>query len=389
MAATESGKFSVMPGRAVDDARLGDAAFRLLAALGTYGNQAGYCWPTQGTLAARAGIRRQSVNRQLQTLEETGYVQIIRDEGEKAAIIQRYARHRSSVSGCLYRIIFDAEPAEAERESCDDLGVASGCAVGSENRSESGSTDGLFDSANGVQRSASPPPEWEGGVTPALQGVQRSASGGAAPGASGGAAQGADTERTSERTSEVARAGSGEEGELGPTFRSAVARLTAEGFAELEAISLANRRGVAQVDVALANLAWKVEHGGVTDRRGYIVRCITEGWTRKPLPRAARRLGEAVQRSEQSREAAMRRASDLQSHDSMLKAERAELFAFIDNLSGDAFLAAAGAVIEQSPFLRPAAGIEWRRSRTLCIAIKRQLSARELPVMAGVEAATC
>jgi hypothetical protein len=71
-----SGRFAITPARAVEDQRLGDAAYRLLACLGTYADRDGWCWPSMATLADRLGISRQAVQRSIRQLSELVYIQV-------------------------------------------------------------------------------------------------------------------------------------------------------------------------------------------------------------------------------------------------------------------------------------------------------------------------
>jgi hypothetical protein len=71
-----SGRFAITPARAVEDERLGDAAYRLLACLGTYADKDGWCWPSMPTLADRLGITRQAVQRSIRQLAEIGYIEV-------------------------------------------------------------------------------------------------------------------------------------------------------------------------------------------------------------------------------------------------------------------------------------------------------------------------
>jgi hypothetical protein len=93
-----SGRFAMVPARAVDDSRLGRSAFFVLGVLATYGDRDGWCWPSLATLAKRIGVSRQAVSRQLTGLERLGYVE---------------TKHRTHASGGtasnVYRIIHDAD----------------------------------------------------------------------------------------------------------------------------------------------------------------------------------------------------------------------------------------------------------------------------------------
>jgi hypothetical protein len=93
---TASGRFSITPALAVEDHRLGDAAYRVLACLGTYADRHGWCWPSTTTLARRLGITRQAVQRSLRQLADLGYIEV---------------EHRHRPDGAQdrnrYRLLFD------------------------------------------------------------------------------------------------------------------------------------------------------------------------------------------------------------------------------------------------------------------------------------------
>lgn len=102
-----SGRLSIFQSCAIDDSRLGAAAFRVLACLGTYSDEQGWCRPSQTTMGKRLGISRQAVQKQIKTLEELGYLEI---------------RHRFSDKdrrqlASWYRLILDYQlPDEHRRE---------------------------------------------------------------------------------------------------------------------------------------------------------------------------------------------------------------------------------------------------------------------------------
>ena len=66
--------FARVPERAVYDKRLGNAGFRDLAALCSYADKDGRCFPGLGTIGGRLGVTRQAVQRQMRRLESLGYV---------------------------------------------------------------------------------------------------------------------------------------------------------------------------------------------------------------------------------------------------------------------------------------------------------------------------
>jgi DNA-binding MarR family transcriptional regulator len=110
-----SGRFAVVPARAIDDARLQAAAFKVLCALSTYSDRDGRCWPSMGAVARRLGVTRQAVNRQVHVLVETGYLSITpRQRGD------------GSTSTHSYRLIFDAELAGVHDRLGDEFEEAKG-----------------------------------------------------------------------------------------------------------------------------------------------------------------------------------------------------------------------------------------------------------------------
>jgi len=89
---TKSGRFAIVPARAIDDHRVSRAAKLVLMALGTYSDRHGWCWPKQETLAQRLATTRTKVNRYIAELVEHGYLEVQRG---------RY--------GNRYRIIYDSD----------------------------------------------------------------------------------------------------------------------------------------------------------------------------------------------------------------------------------------------------------------------------------------
>lgn len=73
-----SGHLVIIPARAVTDQRVSPAAFRVLSALGSHTDRAGWCRVKQDTIAALLGASRQAVSKQLLVLEELGYVGVVR-----------------------------------------------------------------------------------------------------------------------------------------------------------------------------------------------------------------------------------------------------------------------------------------------------------------------
>ncbi len=69
-----SGRFSIIPARAIDDPRLGKAALLVLCTLGTYSDRDGWSWPSISTMAHRLRVTRRHISNGLRQLEQLGYV---------------------------------------------------------------------------------------------------------------------------------------------------------------------------------------------------------------------------------------------------------------------------------------------------------------------------
>ena len=96
MTKQHQGRFSIVPARAVEDRRLGSAGFRVLAALGTFSDKHGWCWPSLTTLATQLSTRRQVVQRHVQELAKLGYIEI-----------QHQNRSDGGNAANRYRLLFD------------------------------------------------------------------------------------------------------------------------------------------------------------------------------------------------------------------------------------------------------------------------------------------
>ncbi|MDE2100574.1 MAG: helix-turn-helix domain-containing protein [Patescibacteria group bacterium] len=92
-------RFSIFSAKAVFDSRIGDSELRVLAAIGTYTDEDGWCFPHQETIAGRIGRSRSVVSRAVGRLVACGYV-----ETEN-----RVRRGRGRV-GLRYRVVIDLEP---------------------------------------------------------------------------------------------------------------------------------------------------------------------------------------------------------------------------------------------------------------------------------------
>lgn len=101
-------RYSIFAASAVFDERLGANDVRVLAALGTYADNQGWCFPNQGTLAEKIGCTRQTIAAAMGRLVDCGYV-------EKQT---RTTRGRGKV-GYNYRVVIDAE-----NRVSDDVGKA-------------------------------------------------------------------------------------------------------------------------------------------------------------------------------------------------------------------------------------------------------------------------
>ncbi len=69
-----SGRFSIIPARAIDDPRLGKAALLVLCALGTYSDRDGWSWPSSNTLANRLRVSRRHISNGLRQIEQLNYI---------------------------------------------------------------------------------------------------------------------------------------------------------------------------------------------------------------------------------------------------------------------------------------------------------------------------
>jgi hypothetical protein len=92
-----SGRFSIIPARAIDDPRLGKAALLVLCALGTYSDRDGWSWPSISTLANRIRVSRRHISNGLRQLEQLNYIEI-KPQYDKAG-----KQHTSR-----YRVLHDA-----------------------------------------------------------------------------------------------------------------------------------------------------------------------------------------------------------------------------------------------------------------------------------------
>lgn len=81
-------RYSIIPARAIEDPRLSPMDFKVLAALGTYTDKNGWCYPSVNTLADKIHVSRSTINRSLKDLQTYGYIDtsfIFREDGSQAA----------------------------------------------------------------------------------------------------------------------------------------------------------------------------------------------------------------------------------------------------------------------------------------------------------------
>ena len=87
-------RFAPVPSVAVDDERLSNLDLLVLMALGYHTDAAGWCWPSQSTIAKKARLNRTTVTACIKTLIKLGYVELYRPEN-------------GDLSKTRYRVIMD------------------------------------------------------------------------------------------------------------------------------------------------------------------------------------------------------------------------------------------------------------------------------------------
>lgn len=103
----EGPRYSVVPADACYDQNLSHGDLRILLAIGHHTDRAGWCHFSQGKLAARLGLARETVNRSTRKLVEAGY-------------LQKYdMRIEGRGNLCRYRILMD-RPEAPEVDPEDD-----------------------------------------------------------------------------------------------------------------------------------------------------------------------------------------------------------------------------------------------------------------------------
>lgn len=91
--AADTSRWGKIPAWWLDHPDLDADGFAVLAALATFADEHGLCWPSQSTLAAKLKRSRPTINRILQTLDRIGLVSIEHRRGRDGAQLS-----------CLYRL---------------------------------------------------------------------------------------------------------------------------------------------------------------------------------------------------------------------------------------------------------------------------------------------
>jgi DnaD/phage-associated family protein len=94
-------RFSILQSKAVGDEKISNAQFRTLAALGTFGDKDGWCFPKLKTLSEILKKSKQAISMDLKELENLGYIEIKHQFHEDGS--QKFN---------LYRLIFDIKQPE-------------------------------------------------------------------------------------------------------------------------------------------------------------------------------------------------------------------------------------------------------------------------------------
>lgn len=71
-------RFCIIPRRAIEDERFSMSHLRVLAALGSYADRNGWCFPSTSTIGGIIGVSRQRVSLCVSELQEWGYIEIHR-----------------------------------------------------------------------------------------------------------------------------------------------------------------------------------------------------------------------------------------------------------------------------------------------------------------------
>lgn len=100
-------RYTIFAARAVFDGRLTAIDVRVLAALGTYSDRQGWCHPSQGTIAERCSVSRQSVITSIKRLVSFGYLQTVEQVTDKGRQVN------------VYRVLLDMIAPESALETAE------------------------------------------------------------------------------------------------------------------------------------------------------------------------------------------------------------------------------------------------------------------------------
>jgi hypothetical protein len=111
----EPGTWAQISKAAALDTRLSAAAFRVLAVLSAYSNDAGYCYPSIATIATRLGLKERVVQYHLRTLEKFGYLVTVRQSRPRGFVGRRAngARMGGGWAPNAYELHFPTPPSLA------------------------------------------------------------------------------------------------------------------------------------------------------------------------------------------------------------------------------------------------------------------------------------
>jgi hypothetical protein len=97
-------RFSILQARAVSDARVSDAQFRTLAALGMYADKDGWCFPSLTRIGADCNKSKQAAGRDVINLKKLGYVEVY----------PQFDKSTGSRKPNKYRLKFDLPPSTSD-----------------------------------------------------------------------------------------------------------------------------------------------------------------------------------------------------------------------------------------------------------------------------------
>lgn len=83
-------KFGVVPAFALHEGKLGCTEFSVYTVLCIYANKERRSWPAQTTIAEQLSITVKTVRRALKSLENKGYIEIVRPERQGKGKFNRY-----------------------------------------------------------------------------------------------------------------------------------------------------------------------------------------------------------------------------------------------------------------------------------------------------------